>query len=359
MTKPKAAVAKKPAPKKVVKKTAVKKSAPAKKSAPSKKAIADKTKAATGHNLNGKAVKESRDDLAGLMKAFDNHGVSIVEEQWRKFSDEEKRLGTKWANDMRIGAQRPVPEFLRKYATKETLAKSDEYLADQAEQRKVRMACRFGKPSPTKPGDGDDGEPKIKMTALIPLDDIGPGTAEELFGAMRCKVEFTLRGQDIFDGKELPGTESVLSCVSDIKGYGRKMREWQVSFMVSQTILSIEDAFDRFWNNRGSLRVTTMEPLKHEEQVEAVKSNVPEKPADPKQPSLFNPEGDERKPKKGGVIYRQKFDAKTKEFSDPEEFNVPMPISGDKHACIVSVGEGPNGQFYATSRIDFIDEDGD
>jgi hypothetical protein len=178
---------------------------------------------------------------------------------------------------------------------------------------------------------------------------------------MRCKVEFTLRGQDIFDGKELPGTESVLSCVSDIKGYGRKMREWQVSFMVSQSILSIEDAFDRFWNNRGSLRVTTMEPLKHDESTEVVKSNVPEKPADPKQPSLFDPDKIEAgsKSKKGGVIYRQKFDAKTKEFTSPDEFVVPMPISGAKHACVISIGEGPNGQFYATSRIDFVDSDGD
>ena len=131
----------------------------------------EKVAAESDHNFEDESVVQRYDSLAELMTAFDNFGVSIDETQYRALSDEQQNIATTWANDQRIGKNRPVPQFLREYATDAVKAFADGYHEMAEESRKVLMRCRFGKPSPTKP-EGDDGEPKIKMTVLVPLAEI-------------------------------------------------------------------------------------------------------------------------------------------------------------------------------------------
>jgi hypothetical protein len=303
---------------------------------------------ASEHNLDDPDVVEFGVDLAKLMQAFDNAGVSIVEEQFRALSPEQINQATKWANDSRTGQKRCVPEFLRQYATQELIAFSDGYLEAQEEMRKVLMKCRYGKPSPTKP-EGDDGEPKIKMTCLVPLGELRPTTAEEIWGGMRCRVEFALKSVNQWQ-RELPGIEQAISCETEIRGYSRKMKDWQFSFLVSQELLPVDEAFDRFWKSNGSCRLTPIGEIQREaghgkDSDDAIDAtSLPDAP--PNQLNLFD-----------GKRETNKLKDKDGEFTCPDEYVIPMPVGGKKHYCVAYVGHGSNGRFYASMRLDFVDDD--
>lgn len=305
-----------------------------------------KALAAESHDFADEAVSERYESLAELMTAFDNFGVSIDETQYRALSEEQQNIANKWANDQRIGTKRPVPEFLRRYATDAVKAFADGYHEQAEEQRKVLMRCRFGKPSPTKP-EGDDGEPKIKMTVLVPLSELRSVTAESLFGATRCEVEFSLKPVSEWQ-KELPGAESTISCVAEIRGYSRKMRDWQFAFLVSQEMLEVNDAFDRFWKSQGSCRIKPIGYIKDDEKDEDDDTPEPEKKPEVPQKSLFSM--GEVKP-----LYCEKLEGD--EFVSPDEYTIP--VEGDSASMIVYVGKGPNSQFYASTSMVFCDDDGE
>ena len=245
-----------------------------------------------GHKFDDPDVVAAEDDLAGLMKAFDNLGVSIVEEQWRAFSPEDMHISAKWANDRRIGVLRPVPIILQKFASKALLDEIAPYRADQESVRRTLMSCKFGKPSPTKP-DGDDCEEKIKMVFQVPLDDVSPSRAEEIWGWTRIELEFGLRTVNQWDQGNLPGMVQIVHCVTEVKRYVRKRTEWEFACFVPKDELSLTDAFDVFWKSGGSCRIMPLGPAadeskRDESENPEASSDDEDEPDDVRRPTLFD-----------------------------------------------------------------------
>ena len=241
-----------------------------------------------GHRFDDPDVVLSRDELAELMQAFDNVGVSIVEEQWRAFSSEDRHISAKWVNDRRIGVLRPVPIILQKFASKALLDEIAPYRADQEKVRRTLARCKFGKPSPTKP-DGDCEE-KIKMVMQVPLDDVSPSRADELWGWTRIEIEFGLRTINQWDQADLPGMDQIVRVITEVKRYVRKRTEWEFSFFVTKDDVSLTDAFDVFWKSAGSCRIMPLGPAADESKRD--ESEAPEadddEPDEVRRPTLFD-----------------------------------------------------------------------
>jgi hypothetical protein len=239
-------------------------------------------------------AESTQTNLADLMDAFDNSGVSIEETQWRALSAEEQGVATRWVNNRRIGPLSPVPFFLMPFATQALKNEYSAYAAEQKEVRRVIMSCSFGKPSPTQP-DGDDGEAMIKMTLNIPVNDLSASTANDLWGWKRDLIEFGYRDVSKWDERDLPGMDRIIKCSSDVSGFSRNRKHWKFSFLVSQNELGIEEAFS-MWKTHGSCRIENIgEPIKtnrDESENPELEHDGEDEPDEVRKPvrSLFDPQ---------------------------------------------------------------------
>lgn len=291
-----------------------------------------------GHNVTDPAVVSRETDLAALCQAFDNHGVSIVESQWRYLSDEDQGIAARWLNNRKIGVLSPVPYSLLQYSTDALKKEYSMYADEQRLIRKVVMLCEFGKHSETKP-DGDDSEPRIKMTLKVPIDDLSASTANELFGWKRSRVEFGRRSVNTWDQLEIPGAGQTFACIADISGFSRNRTHWKFGFFIDMTEISLEQAYD-LWKSTGSCRVEPISDIPEESK--RSESENPENEADDDEPaelrkpvpSLF----DAQETEKDMEVDEQGF------FVDPLEFGAT--IRDENASCLISIGIGPDGRVY-------------
>lgn len=301
-----------------------------------------------GHNVTEPEVAESREHLAGLMTAFDNHGMQIVEEQWRALTENERTVAASWANSMNIGQVRPVPEFLMPFASDSLKQAAITSFEKQAEQRRLLVRCRFLKPSAMLPT-GDDGEDAIKMTVVIPDSEMNrPSLAEEFLHGKRLNIEFSRRSADPEKWRaELPGCESqpeIIECMSDVKGYSRNMTAYKFAFKISTDLIDDNAANREYAKQDGSIRLTlvgdipskaTAEPTTAEQ----IANSFPIPAAQPstgKGPSLFD--GDE-------MPYHKQLSA-TGEFMSPDEYFVPSQTPN----CSATICIGEHGGRFFASR---------
>ena len=321
-------------------------------SAPETPAEAPTETPSTGHNFADPDVVASQVNLADLMDAFDAVGVAIEETQWRSLSDEEQGVAARWCNGRRTGVNAPVPSFLQPFASKALLDEIAPYRAEQEAVRRSLMRCKYGKPSPTKP-DGDDCEEKIKMTFQVPLDEISPSRADELWGWTRIEIEFGLRKVNEWDQANLPGMSQLISCITEVKRYVRKHTEWEFSCFVPKDDLSLTDAFDVFWKSNGSCRITplgdaTDESSRDESENPEHSDDGDAEPKEVRQPNLF----DSDRPGAHRVDLNGVFE-------DPNDYLVP--IKNGAATCIINVGIGSDGsdeRYYIASDL-IVEQPGD
>jgi hypothetical protein len=311
-----------------------------------------------GHNVTDPEVAEHREELAGLMTAFDNHGVQIVEEQWRALSDNERSVAAKWANDMRIGEVRPCPEFLLKFATEELKAASVQHHAVQAEQRRILVCCRFLKPSAILPT-GDEGEDALKMTLVIPDSELNrPSLAEEFLHGKRLNIEFSRRSADPAKWQpELPGCETmpeIIECVSDVKGYSRNMTAYKFAFKISTDLIDDNSANREYAKQDGSVRLTLIGDIPAKKKEEEPTAAIIEKSRPlPSGPSLFGDDESESDDD-SDVPYVEQC-GPDGEFFSPDEYIVDSHVP---HAStIISIGI-KDGSYYGSIDTVFFDDEG-
>lgn len=309
--------------------------------------------AESGHDFKDPDVVNNFERLAELMTAFDNVGIQIEEVAWRKFSNPQQSIAATWANDMRIGRQRPVPDFLMPFATDALKQSAVNYFEQQAEQRKIIVRCRFNKPSPILPT-GDEGEDAIKMTLSIPESDINrPSIAEEFFVGKRLHVEFSRRASDQWK-PELPGIEQqpeIISCETEVKGYKRLMKGYVFGFKILTDLIDDNTAVRQYANHEGSCRLTLLgDIVKAEPKQESTAATVAK--ARPLAGQKELPIDGNKKPKA-----KQEFDKQiTKgEFLSPDEFMIPSKTKDC--SAVVVVGDADNGKFHASFSCVFIDQD--
>ncbi|WP_397570625.1 hypothetical protein [Schlesneria sp. T3-172] len=295
-----------------------------------------------GHNFDDPDVVARQVDLAELMNAFDNVGVLIEETQWRALSDEEQGIAARWCNSRKTGVLSPVPTCLQPFASKALLDEIAPYRAEQEVVRRSLMRCKYGKPSPTKP-DGDDCEEKIKMTFQVPLEEISPSRADELWGWTRIELEFGLRKANEWDQANLPGMSQIITCITEVKRYVRTHTDWQFSCFVPKDELTLVDAFDTFWKSNGSCRITPLGDATDEssrdesENPERGESDETE-PAEVRQPTLFDSQRSSKHyVDEAGV------------FTETDDYLVP--IKNDAASCVLNVGIGPDGKYYIASDL--------
>lgn len=304
---------------------------------------AESEKPTNGHEFNHPDILEANQKLSDLLFAFDNIGVQMVESQWRALPEEEQNIAVKWANDRRIGAGRPVPQFLVQYSSDLLKQEIAPYFDEQREIRRVIMPCVFQKSSPQKPT--EDGQ-KISITVCVPDDSVSDSTAGTLFKKKHCRIEFTRRKCNEWDQNDLPGVEGnrpIITCVSDIPNYSWAGGSWKFSFLVDVNLLSISDAF-ALWMAHGSLRIEVLEQAavsnrKEEESTpDAAENDDGEEPDEVREPTLFDPEDDEPL----GLVAKP-------DIENPDVFNVP--IKEDGFSCVIESAE-VGGKFYATASFD-------
>lgn len=315
---------------------------------------------AQGHQVDDPHVVEHSVQLAQLMTAFDNHGVQIVEEQWRALSDNEQTVAAKWANDMRIGEARPCPEFLLKYATEALKAASVVHHVEQAEKRRLLVACTFMKPTAILPN-GDDGEDSMKMMVSIPDSEFNrPSLAEDFLHGKRLGIEFSLRSSDPANWQpELPGMESqpeIIECVADVKGYSRTMKAYKFGFPIGTDLIDDNTAIRQYAKQTGSIRLTLHGdiPPKAPKVEPATAETVAKARPMPSGPSLFKddvPESDDD----SEVPYEQQH-SPDGEFFSPAEYIVRSHVDGAQ--TIVSIGI-KDEKYFGTVAVVFFNEDGD
>lgn len=218
-----------------------------------------------------KPANESQAELVDLLRGFDDIGVSIVEEQWRTLTPQSCNQAISWLKSRQAGQMVPLPLFLEKFATKELVDESKAYQQEQEKLRKVLFPCEFGKPSVQKPT--SDGEERIKMTVVIPINAMQGSTAEACFGYKKLKVEFSRRPMSEWGQKHImeDGLRRTIVTEADVSGFSRTRHNRKFGFLVDQNDLSISDAFEEFWGNSGSCRVEVLGEIKGKEEDEPVK----------------------------------------------------------------------------------------
>lgn len=309
-----------------------------------------------GHNVTDPEVAESREEMSGLMTAFDNQGIQIVEEQWRNLSDNEQQVAAKWVMDMRTGNERPVPEFLMPYANDRLKQAAVTHFEKQEVNRKILVPCRFGKPSAIIPS-GDEGEDAIKMTVMVPNDAIErPSVAEDFLWDVHVKIEFSQRSVDKWEA-QLPGCETyaeIVACETEIPSYNRLKKGRKFSFKISTDLID-DNTARTYANQQGSCRIELIGKIKPKAKaepatVESIANAYPipaAKPIEKKGKSLFA-EADSV-----DVSYRKQLDAQGR-FVSPDEYMVP--IEEKCGVLTIYVGESGNS-FYASRSAVFIDDE--
>lgn len=304
-----------------------------------------------GHNVTDPEVEESREELAGLMTAFDNVGVQIVEEQWRTLSDDQQTVACQWANNMRIGNEKAVPEFLLPFASDSLKAKSLASITEQRELQVSLMPCEFKKPARSKLD--ENGEYKVTVNIKVDRENLSLGRAGELLVDARDKVEFGAISVAQWD-QTLPGIDNgVTTCEVDILKMGVTKSSYLFGFRVSENVISIEDAMSLWDNEKGSIRITRIGDPKSE------KEDQPE----PSTAELYAKSSPVPAGQKTLGLTSQKQEGLNRligddgHFSAPDEYLVPSHIP--ECMTTIYVGQGLNDRFYSSASIVCLDEDGD
>lgn len=306
-----------------------------------------------GHNVTDPEVAEHREELAGLMTAFDNIGVQITEENWRDISDSERSVAAKWANDMRIGEVRPCPEFLLQYATEALKAASAKHHEVQKEMQSTLFPVEFKKPSRSKLD--ENGEYKVTVNMKVDRDRVRLTRAEELWGWVRNRIEFGSIPCSEWQ-PQLPGMDNpkVITCEADVIKFGWTKGGYTFGFRVGQDTLSIEDAMALWDGEKGSCRMTPLgdpEPEPEIEQEESTAALIAKSRPLPSGPSLFDEKKDSNDD--ADVPYEQQH-SPDGEFFSPAEYVVPSHVPGTQ--TIISVGN-KGGKYFGSVAVVFFDED--
>ncbi len=229
---------------------------------------------------------------ADLMLAFDNLGVAIDETQWRRMEQIDRDTALRWLNGRRIGVLSPVPSSLMPYANAKLKGEYAIYWDAAVEERRcVLIPVKFGKPSVSKPDDGQT----IKMTLAVPVDQLSPDSADALFRYKRCRIGFSRRATTEWDQPELPGVKSLNSIITteaDVSGYQVTRHDRKFAFLVEEALLSIPDAFD-LWECRGSCRIEVLgEPISKKKNEDEARTPEPDQKAKAKQHEPARDAGD-------------------------------------------------------------------
>ena len=312
-----------------------------------------------GHAVGDEDVKRQRDETSMLLKILDNIGVSMVEEQLAKLDEAQQSITRKWAHrvlNREDESKCVVPEFLQQYATERLNRISAEYLRKQDEQRKIIVRCRFNKPSAILPS-GDDGEDAIKMSLVIPDSDMNRASLpEDFFHGKRLRIEFSRRAVNQWD-QQLPGLDTqpaIITCESDVKGFARGMTSYKFGFKIATSLIDDNTANRVYAKQDGSVRLTLLGDIEAGEQeeistAELINQSRPNLPQGQK--SLFD----------GTPKPMQKVDdfgLKDGEFLAPDEYLIPMILSGKGNSVIIYIGMS-EGRFYSSALAVVTDEEGD
>lgn len=317
-----------------------------------KKKSGEKQLEEAGHKVTDPDVVAKTDELATLMTAFDNLGVSIVEEQWRALSDNERTVAASWANDVRIGKDRPCPECLFPFASQKLIADAKKHVKRQEAARKILVRCRFLKPAAVLPN-GDEGQDAIKWGVVIPDSDMSRASlAEDFFVGKRLHIAMSLRSVDKWDGfpemdDNLP---DIVECEADVKGFARTMKGYKFSFQMSTDLIDDNTAYRHYAKNEGSIRLTLIGPIpKKEKAEESTAASVAKSRPLPGQKSLLD------HPVKTGAVSKVAVDKKGL-FVAPDEYMVPSHVKDC--ATIITIGE-LDGVFYPSAETTFVDDAGE
>lgn len=316
------------------------------------KIAGDKQLEEAGHQVNDPAVAASREELSGLMTAFDNIGVSITEEQWRTLSDNERTVSSTWANDIRVGKERPCPDCLLKFASDDLKKKAEKHVKKQESAKRLLVRCRFLKPSAVLPT-GDEGEDAIKWSLAIPESEIArPSIPKEFFVGKRLRIEISLRGVNQWDDV-LPGTEGdlpeIIACESDVKGFMETMTSYKFGFKMSTDLIDDNTALREYAKRDGSVRLTLIGdiPKKAKGEKSTAETVAKARPLAGQQSLLDTP-------KKNGQVCKTPID-KDGFFVAPNEYMVPSLVKDC--STIITIGE-LDGKFFPSADTVFVDAGG-
>ena len=306
---------------------------------------------AHGHNVTDPEVELSRENLAQLMTVFDNHGVQIVEEQWRALTDNERTVSAMWVNSRQTDGTRSIPHCLMPFASDRLKQEVVDDVEEQEEFQTSLLSCEFGKPSRTKLDEG--GNYRTNMKFRIPLDEVRPGRALEMWGDIRCRVEFGSLSTTDWKTARLPEMEDaageIYECEADVVKFGWTRTGWTFGFSVGESFITIEQANELWDGTRGSIRITPIGvPEKEEQEVDQESTaemiaKARPLPSIPSGKSLFNDTdpatlSDNKKTNSDG------------EFIAPDEYIIPSHSNGC--SVIITVGN-QDGKYYAAGEAVF------
>ena len=216
-------------------------------------------------------ANDAEADLVGLLRSLDDHGVSLVEADWRKLTEAEQAIAARWVNGRRTGVLSPVPAFLLRFSTDALKAEFAPYAEAQLALRRTLMPVEFGKPSFNK---NDEGAEQVKLSLRIPTEALSDASAGRLFRWTRCRVEVSRRAVNEWDQMDLPemsdGDRRIIDVEAEFSGYSASRHNTAVSFWLDANLIGPVEALD-WWKSTGSMRVEVIgEPKsKGEEQPES------------------------------------------------------------------------------------------
>lgn len=298
------------------------------------------------HDFDDEDVVRSRESLIKLMLDFDNCGVLIVEEQWRALTEVEQSVALTWVEKASAGVVSAVPEFLRRYASQELLAKSAEAIGEQQERQISLMPCEFKKPSRSKLDENHNY--KVTLGFKVPRDSLRLGRAGELFVDAKVRAEFGTLSVSRW-GPTLPGVDNgVITCEVEILKMSVSKSHYLFSFRVSQDVITIEDAME-FWDiGTGSIRLEKIGDAGGKEESDGDEELEPtQKQPLPGQMTLFD----------DGPMPRNRITDANGEFTEPDEYHIRSQVP--KCETIFSVGQGPNNRFYVSASIVALSSESD
>jgi hypothetical protein len=303
------------------------------------------------HNFADPAVVLAEGNLRDTLRTLDDYGVTMVEEQFRAFDNEQQSLATAWAECRKSGVKTLCPEFLHIYATDAVKQEVDEHIEGQDNARRILVRCRFNKPTAVLPtGDAEEGD-AIKMTLVIPADDISRTTVlKDFLVGKRVLAEFSLRSSDKWDVLPEMDLPEIIACETELKGLTWLMKGYRISFKVSTDLIDDNTAIRQYANHNGSLRLTVLGDIEKAEKKNKDVAPISHGDAQPLpgQQPLFNlsdPSATNRLLDDDG------------EFTAPDEYLVPL--KGKNTSATIYVGVGEDGLFYSSFDLYFVDGDGD
>ena len=302
-----------------------------------------------GRAAENDAVSDAELALSTLMLGFDNAGVAIAEAQWRQIAEDDQMICRRWLKGRQAGAMSPVPTVLQLFANARLQAEIAPYFEEQAKLREVVMNVQFLGYKPTKP-EGDDSEPKIKMTMKVPDSDVACGTASQLWGSKRVNISFGTLDVHEWDQLELPGVSEVFSCVTEIKAYSWARGFWKFGFYIEMSQLSEDQAY-QLWKLRGTCVIEALGEIVGDGAVERDVAAVLAKPGT--HPAIKPAVNQE-------PLWKDEPESRSSEMNKDGLFVFPdqyvVPLKNPRASCILRVGVSA-GRFYIASDFIFASKD--